>query len=82
MHYFVPRRCNASSKIMYQDQGAARRAAEESRIQRGVELWVYRCDLCGSWHLTSRQPGEGVTARFGGASKPHSRKRGYKPRRR
>ncbi|MCI1634735.1 hypothetical protein [Bifidobacterium sp.] len=82
MHYFVPRRCSASSKIMYHDQVSARRAAEDSRIQRGVELWVYRCELCGSWHLTSRSPDS--TAAFEGqnVAKPRSRKRGYKPRRR
>ncbi|MCI1890418.1 hypothetical protein [Bifidobacterium crudilactis] len=82
MHYFVPRRCSASSKIMYHDQTSARRAAEESRVQRGVELWVYRCELCGTWHLTSRAPGSEGYASKSTASKPRSRKRGYKPRRR
>ncbi|BDR52237.1 hypothetical protein KIM372_01440 [Bombiscardovia nodaiensis] len=80
MHYFVPKRCASSSKIMYHDREAAQRAADESFVERGAELWVYHCQYCGSWHLTSHQPGSYMAAPIKGQAKRHSRKRGYKPR--
>ncbi|MBI0126106.1 hypothetical protein H3U87_02975 [Bifidobacterium sp. W8101] len=83
MHYFTPRRCAATSKIMYHDRVKAQQAADRSMVERDVLLWVYRCDYCGSWHLTSHEPGSYQRMRaVSRASKPHSRKRGYKPRRR
>ena len=65
MHYFVPKRCVESSKIMYRDEAAARRAADQGWRERGTELWVYRCGFCGTWHLTHRDPQalKGVTNR-------------------
>ncbi|RBP97331.1 hypothetical protein CRD60_07265 [Bifidobacterium aemilianum] len=83
MHYFTPQRCAATHKIIYHDRGQAQRAADRCLLERDVELWTYRCDLCGSWHLTHRDPSLHYAA---GAkrrdSKPRSRKRGYKPRQR
>ena len=65
MHYFVPKRCVGSNKIMYRDEAAARRAADQGWRERGTELWVYRCGFCGTWHLTHRDPQalKGVTNR-------------------
>ena len=56
MHYFVPKRCVESNKIMYRDKATARQAADQSWRERGTELWVYRCECCGTWHLTHRDP--------------------------
>ena len=56
MHYFTPKRCETTTKIMYHDRQTAWQAAEQSRIERGVELWVYQCQYCGQWHLTHRDP--------------------------
>ena len=83
MHFFTPKRCATSHKIMYHDQAAAQRAAEESRVERGAELWVYRCEYCGAWHLTHHDPElQSVYAPLNQRIKPHSRKKGFKPRRR
>ncbi|AKV55819.1 hypothetical protein BACT_0081 [Bifidobacterium actinocoloniiforme DSM 22766] len=83
MHYFVPKRCAFTSKIMYHDKLAAERAAERSQLERSVDLWVYRCQDCGCWHLTSHEPGRYLGGPFArGQGHRHSRKRGYKPRQR
>ena len=82
MHYFVPKRCVESNKIMYRDKATARQAADQSWRERGTELWVYRCEFCGPWHLTHRDPQSSYTyVPFNQQIKPHSRKKGYKPRR-
>ncbi|WP_270839089.1 hypothetical protein [Bifidobacterium pseudocatenulatum] len=82
MHYFVPKRCVESNKIMYRHKATAREAAEQSWRERGTELWVYRCEFCGTWHLTHRDPQSSYTyVPFNQQIKPHSRKKGYKPRR-
>ena len=39
MHYFVPKRCVESNKIMYRDKATARQAADQSWRERGTELW-------------------------------------------
>ncbi|WP_095613092.1 hypothetical protein [Bifidobacterium italicum] len=81
MHYFTPKRCETTSKIMYHDQQIAWQAAEQSRIERGVELWVYRCQYCGQWHLTHRDPALNQdVGHFKRSQKRYSRKKGYKPR--
>lgn len=83
MHYFTPKRCASSNKIMYHDKAQAQRAADESFRERGIELWVYRCELCGTWHLTSRDPDSSYRyVPLNQQIRPHSRKKGYKPRRR
>ena len=82
MHYFVPKRCTESNKIMYHDKATAQQAADQSWRERGTELWVYRCEFCGTWHLTHRDPQSNYTyVPFNQQLKPHSRKKGYKPRR-
>ena len=83
MHYFTPKRCATSNKIMYHDKAQAQRAADQSLIERGAELWVYRCEFCGCWHLTHRDPQSSYRhVPLNQQLKPHSRKKGYKPRRR
>ena len=83
MHYFVPKRCVESNKIMYRDKATARQAADQSWRERGTELWVYRCEFCGTWHLTHRDPQSSyMHVPLNQQLKPHSRKKGYKPRRR
>ena len=82
MHYFVPKRCVESNKIMYRDKATARQAADQGWRERGTELWVYRCEFCGTWHLTHHDPQSSYTyVPFNQQIKPHSRKKGYKPRR-
>ncbi|WP_415447422.1 hypothetical protein [Bifidobacterium aquikefiri] len=47
----------------------------------GVRLWVYQCEYCRTWHLTSRDPATTLPHySIERSRKPHSRKRGYKPR--
>ena len=83
MHYFVPKRCTESNKIMYHDKATAQQAADQSWRERGTELWVYRCGFCGTWHLTHRDPQSSyMHVPLNQQLKPHSRKKGYKPRRR
>ncbi|AFI63719.1 hypothetical protein BAAM1489_01550 [Bifidobacterium animalis subsp. animalis MCC 1489] len=83
MHYFTPKRCETTTKIMYYDRQTAWQAAEQSRIERGVELWVYQCQYCGQWHLTHRDPALAqAVGHFKRSQKPYSRKKGFKPRRR
>ena len=83
MHYFTPKRCEPSQKIMYTDKITALQAAEQSRLERGVELWVYRCESSGPWHLTHRDPPlTYMRTQRALQRKPHSRKRGFKPRHR
>lgn len=81
MHYFTPKRCATSNKIMYHDKAQAQRAADQSLIERGAELWVYRCEYCGCWHLTHRAQSSYRHVPLNQQLKPHSRKKGYKPRR-
>lgn len=77
---------------MYKTRGQAQEAVRNSYIERGVQLWVYVCDYCGAWHLTSRVPiqediravgraSSSPAARKSWSGKPIlSRKRGFKPR--
>ena len=68
---------------MYKTKEQALQAANQSELERGIHLWVYRCDYCGNWHLTHSSP-EDYVSHYSEhhTGKPRSRKRGYKPRRR
>jgi hypothetical protein len=86
VYFFTPQRCPATNKIMYKTKVQALRAADDGYRDRGQRLWVYRCDSCGTWHLTHSAPipdimGDHGSKGHGGRRKPQSRKRGYKPRR-
>lgn len=91
MYNFTPQRCTSTKKIMYKTRDQAQNAVRDSYIERGVQLWVYVCDYCGTWHLTSRSPVQDAIRNVGRTSAPTgrkswsgkpilSRKRGFKPR--
>jgi hypothetical protein len=46
-------------KRRYGSEYEALDAAACGRVERGVDLRVYRCPNCGGWHLTSRQARDG-----------------------
>ncbi|MCL2438391.1 MAG: hypothetical protein FWE48_06090 [Coriobacteriia bacterium] len=46
--------CAATGKQAYDSQYAAEEAVRYIEAERYTKLSVYRCDLCGKWHLTSR----------------------------
>lgn len=83
MHYFIPKRCQPTNKVMYHDRVQARIAADKIFCENGTELWTYQCEFCGTWHLTHHDPQEAVArTKLSRLHKPRSRKRGYKPRQR
>jgi hypothetical protein len=47
-------RADGAPKAAYLTQGEALSVAEERRRETGVELSVYRCDVCAGWHMGSR----------------------------
>ncbi|HJF17607.1 MAG TPA: hypothetical protein K8U78_00260 [Aeriscardovia aeriphila] len=85
MHYFTPKRCVQSGKIMYHTKQQCEQAAQDALIERGQQLWTYRCEYCNTWHLTHRDPSSSIATASDMAQwwkrKPHSRKKGFKPRR-
>ena len=44
-------RADGLPKTAYQSQGDALTAALVRREESGVELNVYRCDVCPAWHM-------------------------------
>ena len=83
MHVFTPKRCATANKVMYRSQQTAQSEANRLSMERNVDLWIYHCEYCNTWHLTSHSPQTAWTkVPFNQQIKPHSRKRGYKPRRR
>jgi len=47
-------------KHRYESKDEAMEHACISMAHPGVpQLWVYKCELCGGWHLTSKDYGEG-----------------------
>lgn len=41
-------------KRQYSTKARAKQAAWRTLRIRGVQLWVYKCQICGFWHLTSQ----------------------------
>lgn len=83
MHYFVPRRCAVTHKIMYHNRTIAQEAAYKSYLERGTQLWVYQCADCDTWHLTSQEPTQQQRQHMNtNRYKQRSRKHAYKPKRR
>ncbi|OZG52481.1 hypothetical protein ALMA_1534 [Alloscardovia macacae] len=68
MYHFTPKRCASTSKIMYTTKAQALEGARSSYVQRGVQLWVYQCEYCHTWHLTSRPPVEDALGTAGSRS--------------
>ena len=44
-------RTDGAAKTAYRTQGDAQAAADVRRQDSGVELNVYRCDVCSAWHM-------------------------------
>jgi hypothetical protein len=44
-------RSDGRPKATYRNQGDALTAANVQRQEYGVELNVYRCDMCSGWHM-------------------------------
>ena len=42
-------------KMRYQDEISAMLKAQQISASKGVDLFVYHCDICGGWHLTKRR---------------------------
>ena len=47
--------CWSTGKKRYHTEKEGSDAADIAELQRGITLDVYRCELCGSWHLTSNR---------------------------
>lgn len=46
-----------ANKRRFASEKLAREAAEHQMLVKPeLELAVYKCELCGGWHLTRRQP--------------------------
>jgi hypothetical protein len=44
-------RADGQPKTRYVSEQEANRAAFSSRLDHGVDLVAYACDMCGGWHL-------------------------------
>ncbi len=44
-------RADGQPKTRFGSAQEAQRAAFSSRLDHGVDLTVYECDICGGWHL-------------------------------
>jgi hypothetical protein len=44
-------RADGTPKAGYRSQAEALSVADERRHDTGLELTVYRCDVCSSWHM-------------------------------
>lgn len=48
---------NCESKRRFDTERKAQEAADYQMLMKPeLELAVYKCELCGGWHLTRRQP--------------------------
>ena len=44
-------RADGAPKTRFASEDQANRAAFSARLDHGVDLGVYRCEVCGGWHL-------------------------------
>ena len=52
-----PRFHGCERKRRFETKAEARKAAERaSRRKDAPKIYVYRCEICGGWHLTHRKP--------------------------
>lgn len=42
-------------KLRYPDEITAVLKAQRISAEKGIDLFVYHCDICGGWHLTKRR---------------------------
>jgi hypothetical protein len=47
-------RADGSAKTRFPSRDDAERAALQARLEHGTELGSYECEMCGGWHLGSR----------------------------
>lgn len=50
------RKANCRAKVRYEKSKTAEHAARIRTEKIGYPIRVYKCDICGAWHLTSNQP--------------------------
>lgn len=48
-------RADGAPKAAYRSQAEALSVADERRHDTGLELNVYRCEICSSWHMGSAE---------------------------
>lgn len=48
-------RADGAPKTRFARQEDAERAALQARLEHGTNLHSYRCEMCGGWHLGSRE---------------------------
>ncbi|HMK99008.1 MAG TPA: hypothetical protein VK428_02340 [Acidimicrobiales bacterium] len=48
-------RSDGTAKTRFASRDEADRAAFQARLDHGRELSSYQCQMCGGWHLGSRQ---------------------------
>lgn len=41
-------------KRRYSDEFGARAAGQVAREEMGKPFWIYKCEVCRGWHLTSK----------------------------
>jgi hypothetical protein len=44
-------RADGEAKTRFSSEAEANRYALQVRLEHGRDLGVYRCELCGGWHL-------------------------------
>jgi hypothetical protein len=50
-------RADGQPKTRYRSEHDANRAAFANRLDHGVDLAAYECEICGGWHLGSTPEG-------------------------
>jgi hypothetical protein len=50
-------RADGQPKTRFSSEQEAHRAAFGYRLEHGADLAVYRCDICGGWHLGNSPDG-------------------------
>jgi hypothetical protein len=48
-------RADGTPKAAYRSQAEALSVADERRYDTGLELTVYRCEVCSSWHMANAE---------------------------
>lgn len=61
-YYCYPFEGAKRGKIIYFSEEAAYQKKRQCESERGVALFIYNCEVCKQWHLTS-QPEKGNNRR-------------------